>query len=239
MGARALFLQGMWHAFPFNIGVVPFATLFGVVSADAGLDMLQTFALTSVVLAGASQVTFLELMRDGAGLWIALLAAIAVNTRMLLYSASLAPHMRGIPVGWRALMAYVLFDHCFQLSHARYEAQPQLTPGERAGYFLGLAAVVLPSWFGFSLIGAWIGSRIPTELPVDYAGIILFTALFAPAIRNLPFVVAALTAACVSIAVSAYGSNVGVIVGGVVGMLVGAGFEVWLDGQRDSRKAGS
>ena len=85
------FRTGVLHAIPFLLVVAPFAMLFGVVATEAGLPLLETMAMTSLVIAGASQFTALQLMSDGAGVAMAAATALAVNMRMAMFSAALTP----------------------------------------------------------------------------------------------------------------------------------------------------
>ena len=58
------FLQGLRRSLPFILVVVPFATLFGVVATEAGLNLIQTMGFTALVIAGAAQFASLQMMQD-------------------------------------------------------------------------------------------------------------------------------------------------------------------------------
>ena len=76
------FLQGLRRSLPFILVVVPFATLFGVVATEAGLNLIQTMGFTALVIAGAAQFASLQMMQDQAPILMVLLAGLAVNMRM-------------------------------------------------------------------------------------------------------------------------------------------------------------
>ncbi|MCP6275092.1 twin-arginine translocation signal domain-containing protein, partial [Klebsiella pneumoniae] len=51
---RRGFLAGCWAAVPVLLAVAPFGLIFGTIASEAGLDLVQTMAFTSLVVAGAS-----------------------------------------------------------------------------------------------------------------------------------------------------------------------------------------
>ena len=104
--------------------VVPFATLFGVVAIEAGLTLAQTLTFSILVIAGASQFAALQLMLENAAISFILAAALAVNLRMAMYSAALAPHLGNAALWQRILIGYLNFDQSYILSVAKYENEP-------------------------------------------------------------------------------------------------------------------
>ena len=85
---RSSYLTGLRDGAPFVLVIVPFATVFGVLSKSAGLNVLEALAFSVAVLAGAAQFTALQLMQDQAPTLVVLASALAVNLRMAMYSAS-------------------------------------------------------------------------------------------------------------------------------------------------------
>ena len=73
---RAAFFKGAAHALPFFVVIVPFAMLFGVLSAEAGLGPWETQIFSIAVFAGASQLAALQLMQDQAPLLVILATAL-------------------------------------------------------------------------------------------------------------------------------------------------------------------
>ena len=104
------FWQGFRAGAPFVLVVAPFGLLFGVVAAEAGLDIVQTMAMTVLVIAGASQFAAVQLLSDNAPTIVAILTGLAVNMRMAMYSASLTPHLGKASLGKRALAAYFFWS---------------------------------------------------------------------------------------------------------------------------------
>ena len=84
---KSSFQEGVIAGLPFTVFVIPFATLFGVVATEAGLDLAQTMGFSLLVIAGASQFTAVQLMTENAPVWITLATALAVNHHCLLGDA--------------------------------------------------------------------------------------------------------------------------------------------------------
>ena len=124
---KSVYLRGLRAGAPFVIVVVPFSLLFGVAATDAGLTLGQAMGFTVLVIAGASQFAALQMMVDQAGIAFVLLAALAVNLRMAMYSAALVPHIGAAPLWQRACVAYLLFDQTYLASVKAYEEEPDLT----------------------------------------------------------------------------------------------------------------
>lgn len=84
---RKAFIRGCIASAPFVIVIVPFSLLFGVVATEAGLNLLQVMLFTFSVFAGASQFAAVQMMDDGAPVLVILATSLAVNLRMVVYSA--------------------------------------------------------------------------------------------------------------------------------------------------------
>lgn len=224
--SKSYFRDGILAGVPFVVVVAPFGVLFGVVAEGAGLNLLQTMAMTTIVIAGAAQFTAVQLMTENATLAITLAAALAVNLRMAMYSASLQPHFRGARLGERILIAFGNFDQTFALASLKFESAPDMTISERVGYFLGTIAVIAPSWVIATYVGAAFGDIIlPKDLPLDFAMPIMFLAIVAPMLKTLAHLAAAITSIVVALALVWLPSGVGLIFAGLAAMIVGAEFE--------------
>lgn len=221
------FLQGLRHSLPFIVVVVPFATLFGVVATEAGLDLIQTMGFTALVIAGAAQFASLQMMQDQAPILMVLLAGLAVNMRMAMYSASLVPYLGKAPLWQRALASYMLFDQSYAVSLDRFETEPKLSIPARIAFFFGVAAPISVLWCGATAIGALVGSAIPASMGLDFALPITFIALIGPMLKSIPHVAAAFVSVVGALALGWMPSGVGLLLAAVLAMLMGALVEDW------------
>ncbi|MEO1919486.1 MAG: AzlC family ABC transporter permease, partial [Paracoccaceae bacterium] len=100
---RSVFWQGLRAGAPFILVISPFGMLFGVVAIEAGFDLIQTMAMTALVIAGAAQFASVQMLVDGTPVFVAILTGVAVNLRMVMYSASLTPHL-GNALPWQKVL---------------------------------------------------------------------------------------------------------------------------------------
>ena len=219
---KSAFFAGMIASSPFILVVVPFAALFGLLATQAGLSVVQTLTFSVTVIAGAPQLTALQLMQEDVPTALVLVSALAVNLRVAMYGAALTPWIGSAPLWQRALAAYFLTDQAYVVGILAFERAPEMTVPQRMAYYFGVAAAVAPLWYLFTLIGALATDGMPEGWALDFALPITFLAMIAPMLRTLPHVVAALVAIAVSLPAAALPWSLGLIVAGVAGMIAGA-----------------
>ncbi|MEP2531280.1 AzlC family ABC transporter permease [Shimia sp.] len=229
---NSAFLRGMRDGAPFLLVVWPFGLLFGVVATEGGLSVFEILSFTIVVFAGAAQFTALQLMSENAPTIVIIASALAVNLRMAMYSASLTPHLGGLPFRHRAFAAFLLVDQNYALSSVKYEQSPDMTLAQKYGYFVGNVSLVAPSWVIASIVGALIGKTIPPELALDFALPITFIAMIGPMLRTGAHMVAAFVSVACALIFAAVPYNLGLIIAGIAGMMAGAQAELWFEKRR-------
>ena len=222
---KTIYFQAFRDGMPFILVVCPFAFLFGVVATEAGLDVLSTFFFSALVIAGAAQFAAVQLMTENAPAFAVVLTALAVNLRMAMYSASLATHIGQAPLLTRAFVAYLNVDQSYAMSALKYEQSPDMTLTEKVVYFFGVVSPVAPLWYVFSLLGALLGDRLPTNIPIDFAVPITFIAVIAPMLKSLAHVGAAVTSVILALGLIWMPFGSGLLIAGVGAMIVGAEIE--------------
>lgn len=218
---KSVYLRGLRAGAPFVIVVVPFSLLFGVAATDAGLTLGQAMGFTVLVIAGASQFAALQMMVDQAGIAFVLLAALAVNLRMAMYSAALVPHIGAAPLWKRACVAYLLFDQTYLASVKAYEEEPDLTLRQKVAFFFGVATPITPVWCAMTAVGVLVGATIPEAAALDFALPITFLAMVAPMLRTSAHLAAAATSVVVALALSGLPSGFGLLIAAACAMAVG------------------
>lgn len=219
---RPDYLIGCRDGLPFFLVIAPFGAVFGVVATEAGLDLAQVMGFTFLVIAGAAQFVALQMMVENAPVLIVLAASLAVNLRMAMYSAAIAPHLGGLSFGKRAVVSYLLTDQTFAAAILRYEQSPRRRLHQKMAYFLGVATPVVPVWYLATWAGAALGSTIPPGLPIDFAVPITFLALIVPMLRTLAHVVAALVSIISVLVLAFLPFNLGLLVAALLAMIAGA-----------------
>jgi len=228
---QTAYWSGVRDGSPFILVVAPFGLLFGAVAIEAGLDLLQTMAMTILVIAGAAQFAAVQLLADGAPVFVAVLTGLAVNLRMAMYSASLAPHLGKARPWHRILAAYFMVDQTYAVSVAKFEGTPDMTMGEKTAYYFGVVTPICPMWYGFTLLGALIGTSIPPEYALDFAIPVTFISLVAPSLRSLPHLAAAIISVIVALSLSWLPYNLWLMIAAVLAMITGAQIEKWQEGK--------
>lgn len=224
---KSAYFAGVRAGSPFVFVAAPFALLFGVVAIEAGLTLAQAMGFSIVVIAGAAQFAALQLMVDNASIVLVLLAALAVNLRMAMYSAALVPYLGAAPLWQRAVVSYMNFDQSYIASVARYETDPDMTIPERVAYFMGVVTPITPLWIIMTAVGAYVGSAIPPEYALDFALPITFLAMIGPMLRTLAHVTAALTSMIVGLVLIGLPSGTGLLIAAACAMVAGVCVELW------------
>ena len=140
------FRAGARAVAPMLVGVVPFGLVAGASPAEEGLGAGAAIGFSTIVFAGASQLAAIDVLGDGGSALVAAVAAWTINLRMLLYSASLAPHLAAESLRTRLGVAYLLTDQAYAVSITRWDgtddptAPCALLPGRRTHAVGELAA---------------------------------------------------------------------------------------------------
>ncbi|QYX55824.1 AzlC family ABC transporter permease [Roseovarius sp. SCSIO 43702] len=222
---KSPYWQGVRAGLPFIVILAPFGVLFGVVATEAGLNLFEAVTMSALTIAGASQFTAIQLLQDGVPTLIVIAAALTVNLRLAMYSASLVPHLGQASLPMRALVAYCLVDQNAAGGAAVFEAHPHWTLRQRLAFYFGMSSPLIPNWIVFTVVGALVGERIPEALALDFAIPITFIALVAPMLRTGAHRVAAISAIAASLMLTWMPYSLGIIAAGAVGMVVGAEVE--------------
>jgi len=163
---RAELGAGLRAAAPLLVAMVPIGAVFGAVAVGKGLSPLEASLMSILVFAGGSQFVALDLWTHPAS-WSALgFAALLVNLRHVLMSASIAGKLDDF-TGWRKHAAMlVLTDESWALSEFRAVAG-RLT----AAFFTGAALSIYLVWNIATLTGALLGSVMGdmTVIGLDFA----------------------------------------------------------------------
>lgn len=211
---------------PMLIGVVPFGLVAGASPVEGGLGAWSAVGFSTIVFAGASQLAAIDVLADGGSWLVAAIAACTINLRLLLYSASLAPHVAGFPLRQRLLVGYVLTDQAYVEAITRWSTgvAPSL------GFYYGAGFTLWGSWQVATIVGALGGSAVPDDVPLTFAVPLAFLVMFVPLLVSRPAVVAAVAAAAVSLAALEIGADdLSILAGALAGIAAGAAAELVTD----------
>ena len=245
---RTEFLAGAKAELPILLGVMPFGMIYGVLALGAGLSPAAALAMSSIVFAGSSQMIGAQLFATAAPGIVIVLTTFVVNLRHMLYSASIAPHVKHLRSGWKWLLAYLLTDEAYAVTIAHYTRPESATPPRDASqidrqqwYFLGAGLALWTTWQISSAVGIFLGAQIPDNWSLDFTLALTFIGLVVPPLKDRPGAAAAISASIVAVLAADLPFKLGLMIAALTGILVG----LWLERsaskalplRRDSREA--
>lgn len=222
---KSTFWRGFRDGAPFILGAAPFGLVFGILATEAGLNLYEVMSMCVLVIAGAAQFAALAQMHDSAPVLLVVAAALTVNLRMVMYSASIAPHLRDAPLWQRAIAAYILVDNSYAVGIAEFDSNPHQSTSQKMVYYFGSAIPVWITWYAATFLGAYLGQSIPPEFALDFAVPIAFLAIVAPMLKTLAHIGAALTSIVVALLLSFLPYSIGLFAAAALAMIVGAEIE--------------
>lgn len=222
------FLDGLIATAPLAPGVIAFGLVYGVTAHQAGFTPLEVFLMSLMVHAGSSQFVAVSMWSASSALVI-ILTTLIVNLRHLLMGASVASHVRGLPIGWKALLAVWMSDESYALAIARYRNGR----GSHL-YFFGANVGIYIYWPLSGLAGALIGLAVPdpARFGLDLVFPLAFIGLLSVFIDGwLPLVVALASGGMALAAAVLLPGKWYVLIAGLAGSLLGLlleeGWRAW------------
>ena len=201
-------LRGSLDALPLFIPALPFAFVFGVVVANAGIPQWLGWSSSPIIFGGAIQVTLFTLIGEGASVAAAVSAALIVGARHMLYSVALAPRFQNQPSWFRWVGSYVLIDQVFVLS----QIKPIDEPVAFRRYFLAAGFTFWSLWMICTALGVVLGPAIPAEWGVEFAAPVLFVSLMMAASDRRDKLAAAALAMGVTCLLAALPNRTGILI---------------------------
>lgn len=219
MNTRAAMTAGIHAILPMLPGIVPFGVMAGVAAVEAGLSPLAALASSVFIFAGVAQMAAMQLLDSGALPLVIVMTTVVINLRYLMYSAALAPYFAQLSVRWKWTLAYLMTDQSFAVTVTHAHETPQRE--HLRWFYLSGAILCWLIWQASTLVGIFVGARVPEEWSLGFAIPLIFMGLLIPVVRDR----ATLAAACVggSVALLARGLplNLGLLVGAGAGILAG------------------
>jgi 4-azaleucine resistance transporter AzlC len=197
--------------------------IYGILALDAGLSPASAQMMSSIVFAGSAQFITAQLVREAVPGLVIVLTIAVVNLRHMLYSASVAPYLRALPMRWKVLLSYLLTDEAYAVTIVNYEKEG-LTPSGH-WFYLGAGLTLWVSWQIVTVAGILLGTTLPESWPLDFALPVTFIALIVPTLKDRPATAASLTAGMVALFAYELPYKLGLMLAGVLGILVGTMLE--------------
>ncbi len=212
-------LAGARAIAPLAIAVFPFGLVYGVTVAESSFSDWAGIAASVLFVGGAAQLALVNLSDDGAPWTVAVLTALAINLRMIMYSGAMAPSFSAFERRWRVALAWTMTDQTTVtwLLYNDREHDPEL----RRRFYAGAAALFVSSWVVGTTAGVLVGASIPPELQLGFAVPLMFIALLVPSVKDRPSLVAAAVGFAVTLLAQGAPLNTGLLIGAGAGIAFG------------------
>jgi predicted branched-subunit amino acid permease len=197
MKKSKLFVKGIIDVLPLLIPVVPFGIILGAIGIELGFSVIETFATSLIIFGGASQIVFLQLFSGGASSIITITSTFVVNSRHLLYGASLSEYLNKLSIGWKIILSYLLTDQAYAVSNIFFEKNKD--NDLKHYYLLGSGFILWFVWQIFTFVGIFLGSIVPEELGLAYTIPLTFISLLVGYFRKLDHLIVILISGILSI----------------------------------------
>lgn len=199
-------LDGVRRALPIVLGYVPVAFAFGVLALKNGIPAEAAVVMSLLVFAGSGQLIAVGLVGTEAPVVSVVVTTFVVNLRHLLMSAALAPRLKDWGLLRQALFAFQMTDETFAV-HATTLRGRADDPSRKAVFACNVIAH--SAWIGGTVLGVFCSTLVADVRPygLDYALAAMFIALLLPQCRSRLHLMAAVTAAALSVGFALSGAG--------------------------------
>lgn len=187
---RAHVKDAFLAAYPIMLGYVAIGIPCGILCDSIGLNALQVFILSALFYSGAGQFMIPNMWLTGAPMPSIIASVSLVNTRQMLYSASLAPECQGAGKLLSFFFAATVTDESYGVSIAKFK---------EGGWSVDRALMVnlfsQSSWALSNVVGVFVGSLIDIPLAIaSFAMTSIFICLLFTQALTTPNIIAAVAA---------------------------------------------
>ena len=218
------FRNGFVEMLPACVGLIPFGLVCGVGAAAAGADLLGALGMSAIIFSGAAQILAAQLIAAGAPVGVVVLTCAVLGLRFLMYSAAMAPVLKTLSAPWQRAVSFLLTDQVFAASIRKFDSHGD--PRSAALHFLGGGMALWSTWQVYNVVGYFAGNVIPAAWSLEFTVPLCFIALLAPALRNAPSIVAAMTAGVAVLALAGLPMRLNLVAAGILGIVAGTAAEL-------------
>lgn len=161
MVTQAHIRQSFSAALPVMLGYIAIGVPCGILCASIGLDALQVLMLSVLFYSGAGQFMIPNMWLAASPIASIIASISLVNTRQMLYSASLAKHCQEAGKRLSFLFAATVTDESYGVNMARFEqGEWSVARATLVNLFSQL------SWTVSNVIGALVGSAVGVPIAI-------------------------------------------------------------------------
>jgi predicted branched-subunit amino acid permease len=222
----AMFRAGVKVGLPSLFGIAAWGLVVGVAMVKTHLSVPQALAMTLFVFAGSAQLASLPLIAAHAPIWVIFATALVVNLRFVIFSALLAPHFAHLRLLPRFLLGYVAGDMTVALFLQRFPDE-----GPAVGKVSYLQGLLYPNWCAWqigSIVGIFLGSQIPAQWGLGFAGTLAIICITVPLVTNRAILCGVIVASVVAVCAASLPYKLGLLAAVICGMAAAMAVNDWL-----------
>ena len=137
----------------------------GMIMGQTGMEPWMVFALSSTFVTGSGQFMICNLWLAGVPAASIVASVAAISSRFALYSASIAPHLRGASKRQTLAVAATLTEEAYGISLAKLVEGEDWGPRES----FVLNVILIATWGVSCTMGAIVGAVVRARCPSPYA----------------------------------------------------------------------
>lgn len=172
------FLSDMKSSIPACLGVIPVGISIGLLGVQAGLNEAETISMSTLVMAGSSQLMALNMITQGASFSTIIVGTFFINLRHIVMSSSVMQRITQTTLPQRLLGTFALCDESFAIY--------SLSDDNSYPFLLGTNTALYISFVGSTMIGSLITGFLP-QIVIDSFGIAFYAAflgLLLPGVKH-------------------------------------------------------
>jgi predicted branched-subunit amino acid permease len=224
---EAAWREGLSTGMPTLFGIAAWGLVVGIAMVKSGLTVMQALGMTLTVFAGSAQLASLPLIAAGAPIWVVFATALVVNLRFVIFSALLAPHFAHLPWKQRFALGYVSGDMTVAMFLARYPSEAPAAG--KLSFLKGLMYPNFAAWQVGSIAGIFLGSFVPAEWGLGFAGTLAIVCITVPLVANKAALCGVLMAGGVAVLAAGMPYKLGLLAAVVLGMFTAMAVEELTD----------
>jgi 4-azaleucine resistance transporter AzlC len=221
LSSRTEFFNGCKAELPILLGVLPFGMIYGALAVKLGLPPALAMAMSSIVFAGSSQFIGAPLLATGTPGLVIIATTFVVNLRHALYSASVAPFIKQVPLRWKVLLAYLLTDEAYAVTITRFTQPDSSAALNKHWFYFGAGIILWSTWQLSTAVGIFVGQLIPESWSLDFTLALTFIALVVPNLKDRASLAAAVSAGIMAAFSYTWLYKLGLFAAAITGIVVG------------------
>ena len=151
--------RGMKASVPVLLGFVPFGLVLGAQASQKQLNAMEVALMTGLNFGGGSEFAAIELWTSPPHLLVIAAMTLLVNSRHLLMGATLAPHLRHLPLKKALPALFFMCDEAWAMGLEDARRDPR-KPALSLAYYMGLSLCLWLTWIVCTALGALIGPAL-------------------------------------------------------------------------------